>query len=627
MAATQTTTIETVSVVRPLKVISLVCLCIAIALSIVSLCSTWWLRSGSFRTGLFLECTSSSEPSHAAILKEAPPPGKCHAPARDSGYIKAVAALMIIALILTAFAFLLNICGLSKTDIRRKYIFYKFATYLAIVSVLLELTALIVFPACFYVKMKEYGSRRDWEECLNDGIRLHINPVGQFVGHVYVKGFFFGQSCHLDYCKDGAQRPFLMEIPYKGNCNVRRHRTPVPASITYEVTVVVQHHPLFITAGDRAYRLNCIYKQQNAMVSQKININGINLPSCRYDVLAGSVNGPTLHFANVGDPIVHKWTCQSDQHGLLVHSCAVRDEAGTEYKLIDERGCVIDSSLVPDVVYSSDLSMAHTTIHAFRFADQIMVHFACQITLCRKNEQGCEGITPPICRPIDFPPIHTEYKHASTPSLHNRQGQESNQQFMEKTTVPTKEWNLQSSTEVKKVTTDRPKTTSQEIYESLTKDSFPRVNNLYSSSLETPTTKRKEYGLEIHQRVGSTTPVGNINLVLSTLDPTYFTRPPTRDDDFENTVGDNGYSTHVLSSTFDIANDDNIEPLPYPAAAEIYYANRKTRSNPEVRENITLEVEAKKSSTNSSIEHTKGNYVDQSDNTVWDSHILFRGFL
>ncbi|KIH51964.1 hypothetical protein ANCDUO_17941 [Ancylostoma duodenale] len=60
-------------------------------------------------------------------------------------------------------AFFLNICGLSKSDIRRKYIFYKFATYLAILAVLLELTALIVFPACFYVKMKEYGSRRDWE--------------------------------------------------------------------------------------------------------------------------------------------------------------------------------------------------------------------------------------------------------------------------------------------------------------------------------------------------------------------------------------------------------------------------------------------------------------------------------
>ena len=53
---------------------------------------------------------------------------------RFSGYIKAVAALMIIALCLTFFAAILNICGLSKSDIRRKYIFYKFATYLAILA-------------------------------------------------------------------------------------------------------------------------------------------------------------------------------------------------------------------------------------------------------------------------------------------------------------------------------------------------------------------------------------------------------------------------------------------------------------------------------------------------------------
>ncbi|CAI4226320.1 unnamed protein product [Auanema sp. JU1783] len=164
MAAAQTTTtIETVSVVRPLKVISLICLCIAVILGIVSVCSTWWLRSGSFRTGLFLECTASNEPSSAPPIPNSPHPGKCHPPARDSAYIKAVAALMIIALIFTGVAFFLNICGLSMSDIRRKYIFYKIATYLALFAVLLELIALVLFPAAFYTKMKDYGSRRDWE--------------------------------------------------------------------------------------------------------------------------------------------------------------------------------------------------------------------------------------------------------------------------------------------------------------------------------------------------------------------------------------------------------------------------------------------------------------------------------
>ncbi|CAJ0586996.1 unnamed protein product, partial [Mesorhabditis spiculigera] len=163
MVATQTTTIETVSVVRPLKIISLICLLIAIVLSIISIATTSWLRSGSFRTGLFQECTASNEPSQAAPLQGAPLPGHCHSPNRDSAFIKAVAGLMIGALLLTAIAVILNVCGLVKSDIRSKYRYYKIATYLAILTVLIELAALIVFPACFYVKMKEYGSRRDWE--------------------------------------------------------------------------------------------------------------------------------------------------------------------------------------------------------------------------------------------------------------------------------------------------------------------------------------------------------------------------------------------------------------------------------------------------------------------------------
>ncbi|GMT14552.1 hypothetical protein PFISCL1PPCAC_5849, partial [Pristionchus fissidentatus] len=161
--AVQTTTIETKSVVRPLKVISLVCLSLGVLLMIVALSSTWWLKSGSFRTGLFLECTSNDEPRAASPLIGAPAPGKCHPPSRDSGFISASAGLLITALILTAIPFFLNICGLIQSDARRKYIFYRFATWIAILAVLLELTALILFPAAFYVKMKDYGARREWE--------------------------------------------------------------------------------------------------------------------------------------------------------------------------------------------------------------------------------------------------------------------------------------------------------------------------------------------------------------------------------------------------------------------------------------------------------------------------------
>ncbi|KAK6009775.1 hypothetical protein OSTOST_25267, partial [Ostertagia ostertagi] len=116
-------------------------------------------------------------------------------------------------------------------------------------------------------------------------------------------------------------------------------------------------------------------------------------------------------------------------YGFLVHSCVVRDQGGNDYKLVDDRGCVVEKILVPDIIYASDLSYAYTTINAFRFADQIVVHFACQITLCQKREQGCEGIAPPTCYPIDFPPIQAVYKRLPT-STHSPRTQFWNQAIM-----------------------------------------------------------------------------------------------------------------------------------------------------------------------------------------------------
>ncbi|VDO42019.1 unnamed protein product [Onchocerca flexuosa] len=79
----QSTTIETVTVIRPLKVIALMCLLVAFILLILCLSTTWWLRSGSFRTGLWLECTSSDQTQ--STIAGGPPPGRCQKVHRNAG--------------------------------------------------------------------------------------------------------------------------------------------------------------------------------------------------------------------------------------------------------------------------------------------------------------------------------------------------------------------------------------------------------------------------------------------------------------------------------------------------------------------------------------------------------------
>ncbi|VDK61908.1 unnamed protein product [Onchocerca ochengi] len=104
----QSTTIETVTVIRPLKVdphlifhnnnyantlqhkllpksqvIALMCLFVAFILLILCLSTTWWLRSGGFRTGLWLECTSSDLTQ--STIAGGPPPGRCQKVHRNAG--------------------------------------------------------------------------------------------------------------------------------------------------------------------------------------------------------------------------------------------------------------------------------------------------------------------------------------------------------------------------------------------------------------------------------------------------------------------------------------------------------------------------------------------------------------
>lgn len=55
------------------------------------------------------------------------------------------------------------------------------------------------------------------------------------------------------------------------------------------------------------------------------------------------------------------------------------------------------SLFLGDPTYVKDLNMSYRESNVFKFADKIGVRFLCEIKLCLKIENGCDGITPPIC--------------------------------------------------------------------------------------------------------------------------------------------------------------------------------------------------------------------------------------
>jgi hypothetical protein len=102
-----TTTIETITITRPLKVIAFICGIIVVVLMLLCLSSTDWLLSSGWRQGLFVHCISEDAEMPLPFNLQQPT-GQCY-DSRDRFYIKATAILCVITLITDAIATLLTV--------------------------------------------------------------------------------------------------------------------------------------------------------------------------------------------------------------------------------------------------------------------------------------------------------------------------------------------------------------------------------------------------------------------------------------------------------------------------------------------------------------------------------------
>ncbi|CAM1327673.1 Uncharacterised protein g9558 [Pycnogonum litorale] len=154
-----TTTIETVTVVRPLKVIAFICGLIVILLMILCLASSHWLTATKFRQGLWENCIEENAPLPLPFNIEYKP--GCSA-VRSVAYIRASAALSVLTLLLDITATLMTGLGLCSKDPTKKYKLYRIALYVMFVALLCILLTLVIYPVLFAVEI-DHGHRKVWE--------------------------------------------------------------------------------------------------------------------------------------------------------------------------------------------------------------------------------------------------------------------------------------------------------------------------------------------------------------------------------------------------------------------------------------------------------------------------------
>jgi len=145
------TTIETITVTRPMKVIAFTCCVITTFLMVAATASTEWIKSEDWREGLFEQCVRAGAPMPMPF-GGLPIPG-CRR-AHDAGYVRGCAALCVIVCFTDFFGSVLTGLGLRSTDPNKKYKYYRVAIYCLVLCVIALLLVLIIYPVSFSKELK-----------------------------------------------------------------------------------------------------------------------------------------------------------------------------------------------------------------------------------------------------------------------------------------------------------------------------------------------------------------------------------------------------------------------------------------------------------------------------------------
>ncbi|GMT14899.1 hypothetical protein PFISCL1PPCAC_6196, partial [Pristionchus fissidentatus] len=180
---------------------------------------------------------------------------------------------------------------------------------------------------------------------------------------------------------------------------------------------------------DRSYRVQCFYMENDREVNARVEVDELstilitstpNLPSCKYEILDGSITGTQITTASIGQKVYHKWSCSTESANtfcMTVHSCIVNDGLGQRVSIIDEEGCATDERLISQLEYSNDL-VAGQMSHVFKYADKEELFYECHISISIKEvDSDCPR---PVCTP-SIPPTspspRSQSPSHSNPSL------------------------------------------------------------------------------------------------------------------------------------------------------------------------------------------------------------------
>lgn len=137
--AAPTTTIETLVIVRPLKVIAVILAALAMLLMLLSVAATTWLEANSVRQGLWERCRFRQNDTDAV---------DCDIDLRTD-WLQVCRSLCLLAMIMTFFGIVVTSVGLRSSHFRNKTRYYLAGMVIWFLADALQLSSLVTYPIKF----------------------------------------------------------------------------------------------------------------------------------------------------------------------------------------------------------------------------------------------------------------------------------------------------------------------------------------------------------------------------------------------------------------------------------------------------------------------------------------------
>ncbi|WKY02848.1 hypothetical protein Q1695_016271 [Nippostrongylus brasiliensis] len=233
--------------------------------------------------------------------------------------------------------------------------------------------------------------------CGPDAIRIRGQSEEVFEGQIFIKNQRRSPDCFVVYSADenSTTPEFSLSLKRLSSCGIDIRRNAARGLELFSVFVFA-FHPSFVTAGDRAFAVNCLFQQEQITVSTRFDfISDITpkavlgvasaKPSVELTIVEGQL--PTGEKATnpivVGQPLMLIWSIgeMSALYGLRILDCTAETSDRRGMAIIHD-GCSTDSSLVSDIRYSDNHQRAFADAIAFKFPDLSDVYFRCIVKLC-----------------------------------------------------------------------------------------------------------------------------------------------------------------------------------------------------------------------------------------------------